>query len=102
MSREPQAQARVRCLGELSAGDGDGRVLPDTTLPLFDSRVVAPYGTDHVVAVVTPTPPTALRDILRTADGQRGAARAAAAVRATLESGDASTTLSIGELYTGN
>lgn len=82
--------------------DGDGRVLPGTTLPLFDSRVVAPFGTDHVVAVITPAAPTALRDILRTTDGQRGAGRAAAAVKATLATGGPSTMLSVGELYTGN
>lgn len=79
--------------------DGDGR-MNGTRLPVLDNRVVAPYGVDHVVALVTPAPPAAFRATLRTADGQRGAGRLVAPIKALLAA-DPGAALSIGELYTG-
>lgn len=81
--------------------DGDGRVLPGERLSVFDSRVVAPFGTDHVIALLTASPPGAVRDLLRTADNQRAAARIVPTLRAALAIGGAGASLSIGELYTG-
>lgn len=82
------------------AGDGDGRLLEgraDTTLA--NTHAAAPFGVDHVVAVVTPSDPQLLRAALGRSDGKRSALVAAAAVREQLRSGHG--IVAIGELYTG-
>lgn len=82
-------------------GDGEGLVA-GKTVPLIDTQVVAPYGTDHVVALLTPTAPTAFRQQLRVASGQRGAARLVAPIRDLLGQAGNGSALSIAELYTGH
>ncbi len=81
-------------------GDGDGR-LSGFQLPVLDTAAVEPYGTDHVVALVTPTPPIAFRQQLRVTSGQRGAGRLVAPMRALLVDAGRQGALSIGEIYTG-
>ena len=83
------------------ASDGDGRVLPGEKLSLLETRVVAPFGTDHVVALLTPTPPTSFRTLLTSAQNQRAAARIVPALRAVLAAHGKAASLSIGQLYTG-
>lgn len=81
--------------------DGEGRLASDGSLPLFNTVATAPYGADHVVALITPQKPDALRGLLGALDGQRDAPQAAAAVSAELKKAGAGAALSIGELYTG-
>lgn len=92
----------VQRLFPVDASDGDGRLAPGQSLPVLESQVIAPYGADHVVALVTPQPPQALRLLLRTVENQRAAARLVAPIRALLAKGGGQASLSIGELYTGN
>ncbi|MEJ7927069.1 caspase family protein [Sphingobium sp. AN641] len=84
------------------ATDGTGKLAPDQSLPILDSQVIAPFGTDHVVALVTRSPPDQFRALLRTVEGQRAAMRLVAPIKALLASGGGEGALSIGELYTGN
>jgi hypothetical protein len=88
----------VQRLYPLTDDDGDGQLGPGGTLPLFQNTAVAPFGTDHVVALVLSQPPVALRAMLRSIDGQRLATRVVAPIRDLLAHDGV---LSIGELYTG-
>lgn len=88
----------IQRLFPLTDEDGDGQLGPGGKLPLVENRVVAPYGTDHVVAVVVAKPPVALRALLRSIDGQRLAVRVAGPIKDLLASGGG---FSIGEIYTG-
>ena len=88
----------VQRLFPLTAEDGEGQLGPAGTVPTITNRVVAPFGADHIVALVTPAPPLALRAMLRSIDGQRLAARLALPMRDLLANGGG---LSIGEIYTG-
>lgn len=88
----------VQALYPVSSEDGDGRLGPDGTLPLVATQVTAPYGADHVVALVTGQPPTALRALVRSINNQRLAARVVEPVRQLLAGGGG---LSINELFTG-
>lgn len=83
------------------ASDGIGRLPGDGTLTVLDSKVVPPFGTDHVVVVTTPTEPAALRALARSLDGRRGASALIGAVRSTLRDARGAGSLSIAELYTG-
>ena len=93
------ADGTVQVLYPLTAADGDGQLAPGGTMPLIQNRVVAPFGTDHVVALVLPHPPTDFRALLHSSDGQRLATRAVAPVRDLLLAAGGG--LSIGEVYTG-
>lgn len=84
-----------------AAGEGEGRIEPGRAVPLIESRVVAPFGTDHVVALLTPQPPVALRALLRGIEGQRASGRLLPALRQALAAAGAAGGLSVGELHTG-
>ena len=91
----------VQALFPLDEEDGDGRVAAgEARVVLARTRAAPPFGVDHVVAVVTPQPPTLLRGAIRRMDGKRQAAAAAGAVREQLEATKGSA-LALGELYTG-
>jgi hypothetical protein len=85
------------------ADDGDGR-LPAGGGPLavLSTRVIEPYGADHVVALVTPERPDSFRRLLSTVENKRGSAQLTAAVKEELRKGGATSALSVGELYTGS
>lgn len=82
--------------------DGSGKLAPGQSLPILDSQVIAPFGADHVVALVTRSAPDQFRTLLRTVEGQRAAARLVAPIKALLAGEGGTGALSIGELYTGN
>jgi hypothetical protein len=92
------ADGTVQRLFPLTAEDGAGQVAADGTLPVFTNRVVAPFGADHIVALVTAAQPVLLQTMLRSIEGQRQALRLTAPIRDLLASGGG---LSIGEIYTG-
>lgn len=91
----------VQRLFPVAGEDGEGRLPPGQSLPLLETQVIAPFGTDHVVALVTPTPPSDLRLLLRTVENQRAAPRLVGAVRDALAKAGGQGSLSIGELYAG-
>ncbi len=82
-------------------GDGEGKLPEGAALPVFSSQAVAPFGTDHVVALLTPERPDAFRLLVKNLAGSRDAARLAPAIKDELARGGKDTALSIGELYTG-
>ncbi|MEJ7934365.1 caspase family protein [Sphingobium sp. AN558] len=82
--------------------DGNGKLQPGQTLPILESQVIAPYGTDHVIALITPHPPEEFRLMLRTAENQRSVGRLVAPIKDLLAASPGQASLSIGELYTGN
>jgi hypothetical protein len=84
-----------------TADEGDGRIEPGQRLPLISSRVTSPYGADHVVALLTPQPPTGLRDLIRAIEGQRASGRLVNPLRQALAGAGAAGGLSVAELYTG-
>lgn len=92
----------VQRLFPVAPSDGDGRLAPGQSLPVLESQVIAPYGADHVVALVTPQPPEAFRVLLRTVENQRAANWLVAPIRELLAKSPGHASLSIGELYTGN
>lgn len=92
----------VQRLYPIDASDGVGKLAPGQSLPIIENVVTAPYGADHVVAIVTPRPPEQLRLLLRTIDNQRAADRLVAPIKALLAATPGQASLSVGELYTGN
>ena len=92
----------VQRLFPITDSDGNGLLAAGQSLPVLESQVIAPFGADHVVALVTPQPPDDFRLLLRTVDNQRSAARLVAPIRDLLAKADGQASLSIGELYTGN
>jgi hypothetical protein len=83
------------------ADDGDGLLGKPGGLPAFENRAVAPYGADHVVALLTPDNPVAFRALLRGVDNQRAAGQLVAPIKEALSKAAGKGALSIGELYTG-
>ena len=84
------------------ANDGEGRApARGGAIDLLATQVVEPYGADHVLAVVTPQKPDALRGLLRTLEGSRASSQVAAAVRSELAKAGAGAGVTVGELYTG-
>lgn len=92
----------VQRLYPVTPADGDGKLAPGQSLPLLESQVVAPYGADHVVALLTPQPPESFRLLLRTVENQRSAMRLVDPIKVLLAAPGRQASLSIGELYTGN
>lgn len=84
-----------------AASEGEGAIARGQSVPLIESHVVTPYGTDHVVALLTPQPPLALRALLRGIEGQRASGRLVTPLRQALAAAGAAGGLSIGELRTG-
>jgi len=84
------------------AHDGAGLLGNEAEMPLIENQVVAPFGADHVIAVVTPTDPTILRGMLRSTENQRAAERLVGPIKDALASARGQGSLSIGELYTGD
>ncbi|NJR78881.1 hypothetical protein HBH26_09810 [Sphingomonas sp. 36D10-4-7] len=84
-----------------SGQEGDGRIEPGARLPLIENRVTPPYGTDHVVALLTPQAPVALRAVLRAVEGQRASGRLVAPLKQAVVAAGAAGGLSVAELYTG-
>jgi hypothetical protein len=92
----------VQLLFPVTAEDGEGKLGDNGSLSVFRSRVVPPFGTDHVIAVTTPTSPSDLRAMLRTLDNQRAPLKTVEPIRRLLAVAPGQTTLSIAEIYTGN
>lgn len=84
-----------------TAREGEGLIEAGQRLPLIENRVTPPYGTDHVVALLTPQPPTALRALVRGVEGQRASGRLVAPLRQAVIDAGPRGGLSIAELYTG-
>ena len=91
----------VQLLYPVEAVDGEGKLDGSAPKPVLQNRVVAPFGADHVVAVVSEARPDALRTMLGTVNGQRAAASLVEPIRALLAAGPGRTGLSIAEIYTG-
>lgn len=96
------ANGTVQLLFPLVAADLSGQVGRTGTLALFDSVVVPPYGVDHVVALVTSTPPLGLRALLKRVDNQRAADRVLAPLKAALLAEPGRASLSIAQIRTGS
>jgi hypothetical protein len=92
----------VQLLYPVDAVDGEGRLDGSAPKPVLQNQVVAPFGADHVVAVVSEARPDALRAMLGTVNGQRAAATLVEPIRALLAAGPGRTGLSIAEIYTGD
>lgn len=92
----------VQLLYPAAPEDGDGKLDRSGQIALFQNQVVAPFGTDHVVALVTPVPPNELRALLHTLDNQRAPLQAVEPIRRLLGEYRGRATLSLAELYTGN
>lgn len=84
-----------------NARDGEGRIEAGQRLPLIETYVTPPYGTDHVVAVLTAQPPVGLRAAIRGVEGQRASGRLVAPLRQAMVAAGATGGLSVAELYTG-
>ena len=80
--------------------DGDGSIERDISPTMLETRIVPPFGVDHIIAVTTPYPPVELRSVLQSADGDRQYGNLAAVIRATLKRAKGKASLSIAELYT--
>lgn len=88
----------VQALYPVDKADGDGRPGPGGTLPVTNARIVSPYGTDHVIALITAAPPVQFRALLHTLDNQPAAAQFAAQIRKLLTRQSAQASLSLAEL----
>ena len=82
------------------APDGDGIVRDEGQTLVLETEVAPPFGTDHVVALTTPTAPTQLRAVARTLDGTRAADALLEPIRKTLIQAKGAGSLSISEIYT--
>jgi hypothetical protein len=83
------------------APDGDGPIPLSGKALVLDAEVVAPFGTDHGIAITTPYPPERLRAALRTIDGRRAGDTLARLVITELHAAKGRGSLSITEAYTG-
>lgn len=95
------ANGTVQLLFPLVPEDKAGQIDRAGALPLFESRVVPPYGVDHVVALVTTTPPLGLHALLKRVDNQRAADRVLAPLKAALLAEPGRASLSIAAIRTG-
>ena len=94
------ADGTVQVLYPIAPADGEGAVAASGELPVMEASAVAPFGADHVVAIVTRETPAQFRALLRTLDGQPGAGKLVEPIR-TLLARDSQASLSIAQLYTG-
>lgn len=92
----------VQLLYPVDTVDGEGKLDGRNPKPTLQNQVVAPFGADHVVALVSEQRPDALRSMLATVNGQRAAATLIAPIRALLAEGKGRAGLSIAEVYTGD
>lgn len=81
--------------------DGEGKLPVSGRITVLETKVVPPFGTDHIVSVTTPTEPVELRSLIRSIDGKRAAFSTVNIVRAALRQARGAGSLSIAELYTG-
>ena len=82
-------------------GDGDGLLAAGQNLPVLETKVVQPYGADHVIALLTPESPDNFRLLLRSIEYQRAAGRLVAPITELLKLSAGKGSLSIAELYSG-
>lgn len=82
--------------------DGAGQLQPDGVLQLIEAQVVAPFGVDHVVAVVSQADQAEFRAFLQTVDGQRGMGKLVEPIKRILAAAPGRSSISIAEIYTGN
>ncbi|MET0372064.1 MAG: caspase family protein [Sphingobium sp.] len=92
----------IQRLYPTAPSDGVGKLAQGQSLPILETQATTPFGTDHVIALVTPQPPEKLRLLLRTVDNQRASDRVVAPIKALLAATPGQASLSIGEVYTGN
>jgi hypothetical protein len=90
----------VQLLYPVDAVDGEGKLDGSAPKPVLQSQVTAPFGADHVVALVSERRPDALRALLGTVASQRASARLIEPIRALLADGPGRTGLSVAEIYT--
>ncbi len=92
----------VQLLYPVEAADGDGKLGPGGAMPVVNTQAVAPYGADHVVALVTAAPPMQFRALLQTLNNQPAAMQVVEPIRKVLADPAAQARLSIAEIYTGS
>lgn len=91
----------VQLLYPVDAVDGEGKLDGSAPKPVMQNLVTAPFGADHIVALVSERRPDALREVLGSVAGQRASGRLVEPIRALLADGQGRTGLSIAEIYTG-
>ena len=90
----------VQVLYPVDAVDGEGKLDGSSPKPVMQNQVTAPFGADHIVALVSERRPDALRAYLGTVAGQRASARLVEPIRALLADGSGRSGLSFAEIYT--
>lgn len=92
----------IQRLFPVDPSDGAGQLQPEGALPLIEAQVVAPFGVDHVVAVVSEGDQAEFRAFLQTLDGQRGFGKLVEPIKRILAAAPGRSSVSIAEIYTGN
>lgn len=90
----------VQSLYPTEAADGDGLMSGKALDGIIQTRVVRPFGVDHVIAVTSPAPQNELRALLRSVDGQRASGRTVPAIKRILANAPGRAGLSIVEIFT--
>ena len=94
------SDGRVQLLYPLEE-DGDGRMPPKGPLPILTTEAIAPFGTDHILAVFTPERPDDFRNLLNTVKDTRGSGRLVSGIKAVMAKSGAEGGLTLGEIFTG-
>lgn len=94
------ADGTMQVIFPATASDGKGQLPPGNVLPLIEAKVVAPFGVDHVVAVVSDKEPAELRALLQVLDGQRGVGQLVDPITRLLAAGSEANSISIAQIYT--
>ncbi len=92
----------IQRLFPVGPSDGAGQLQADGVLQLIEAQVIAPFGVDHVVAVVSQADQAEFRAFLQTVDGQRGMGKLVEPIKRILAAAPGRSSVSIAEIYTGN
>lgn len=94
------ADGTVQLIFPTALEDGKGELSPRNNLPLIETQVIAPFGVDHVVALLTRNEPHDFRALLQSFDGQRGFGKMVAPIIKLLGADAGGNSLALAQIYT--
>lgn len=94
------ADGTVQLIFPAAASDGRGALSPGRNLPLIEAQVVAPFGVDHIVVVLSRDEPHEFRALLQSLDGQRGFGKVVAPITKLLAADPGGGSVTMAQIYT--
>ncbi len=94
------ADGTIQLIFPTTASDGKGQLAAGKVLPLIKAEVVAPYGVDHVVAVVSRKDQSEFRAFLQSINGQRGFGKLVEPIHKLIALDPQGSSISLAQIYT--